>query len=62
MDIKGEYYFCKNKNLAITLSYITKENFYVFDDKYVKGEKIYSFRNTEKLSEAFDLIETLRNK
>lgn len=63
MDKEKEFYIIRNKNLAITISYLLNENFYTFDDTRVgmEGKKIYSFKNSNKLKNILNMIFDIKN-
>lgn len=61
MENKSKYYVVKNKNLAITISYLLNTPFYTYDDLYEKGKKIYSFEDTVKFREILTLVMNTRN-
>lgn len=60
MSKEGKYYVLKNKNLAITISYILGEDFYKFDDRFKQGKKVYSFKNTKEFKEVLTKINELK--
>lgn len=54
MDIK--FKTIKNKNLAITLAYMTGQDFFTYDNRYDDTKKVYSFENTPKFQQAYTLV------
>jgi len=58
-----DFYIINNKNLAITISTLLNEDFYVFDDKRKGHEdkKCYSFKNTNRFKEILTLVNSTRN-
>ena len=58
--MEKQYYPIRNKNLAITISWLLGEDFLTFDDKFNEGKKYYSFRNTEKFQEILTLVSEIR--
>lgn len=58
-----DFYIINNKNLAITISTLLGEDFYTFDDNREgrKGNKCYSFKNTDRFREILTLINNTRN-
>lgn len=59
MDNK-KYYVIKNKNLAITVSYLLNKSFFTFDDRFNLGKKVYSFEDTQQFRDILTLIKSLR--
>lgn len=58
-----EYYFIKdNKAMAMGLAYMLNENFFIFDDRFDKDKKVYSFKNTNKFKVALDLMVNFRKE
>lgn len=51
-----KYYWITDKYLADCIKYISHENYFTYDDRYNKGEKIYSFKNTFKVKKALEII------
>lgn len=49
------YYIVRDINFARVVKWFTGEDYLVFDDKFNRGEKIYSFKNTDKLKKALTL-------
>lgn len=62
MENNNDFKVIRSKNLAVTVSYISHEDFFTYDDKFDDSKKVYSFRNTEKFQKALDLVLKLRNK
>ena len=60
--MEKDFYIIKNKSLAIAVSYAIGEDFYTYDDRFNKGKKVYSFKNTEKFKKALDSIIDLRKE
>lgn len=58
-----DYYIINNKNLAITLSYLLKQDYYTYDDTRQgrEGKKLYSFKNTNEFKKVLTLINDIRN-
>lgn len=54
------YYIIKDKGLATAISYIINEDFYTYDDRYIKDKKVYSFKYTEKFKKALEILPELR--
>lgn len=59
---KDKYYIISNKALALAIAYTTGEKFYTYDDKFNEGKKIYSFINSDKFKEAYQIINDLKKK
>lgn len=59
---KQEYVLIRDQGLATTLSYLTNEKYFIFDDKFEKDKKVYSFVKTEKFKKALELIPSLRKQ
>lgn len=59
--MENDFKVIRSKNLAVTVSYISHEDFYTYEDKFEKGKKVYSFKNTDKFQKALDLVLKLRN-
>ena len=57
-----KYYAVKGINLANAISFITGQKPYVFDDKYNKDLKIFSFVRDENFDKALDELNKLREK
>lgn len=57
----SEYKVVSSKNLAITISYLTSEDFFTYNDKFEQGKKCYSFKNTDKFKKALELSLGIRN-
>jgi succinate dehydrogenase/fumarate reductase flavoprotein subunit len=55
-----EFYLINSKSLATVINYLTGERYYTYDDKLNEGQKIYSFKNTEKLKQALTKIKELK--
>lgn len=58
MDIK--FKTIKNKNLAITLAYMTGQDFFTYDNRYDNTKKVYCFENTENFQRAYTIIMNFR--
>lgn len=56
-----KYYVMKNKNMAITISFLLGRSFYTFDDRFNEGRKVYSFIDDDKFREILTLVSNLRN-
>ena len=52
-----KYFYVKDKNKAITISYLLKEDFMTFNDYKYKGRKIYSFVRSERLNRVLKTLE-----
>lgn len=59
-NINKPYYILNNKALALAISYIIDEDYYTYDNKYEKGKKVYSFKNTDKFQKALTIMTNLR--
>lgn len=61
--MQKDFYVINNKNLAICLSTLLKEDFFTFDDKRQghEGKKCYSFRNTDRFREILTLVNGIRS-
>ncbi|MDQ0149231.1 hypothetical protein ACFO6R_06435 [Eubacterium multiforme] len=57
-----KFYIIRNKALALAIAYTTGEEFYTYDDKFEAGNKVYSFKYTDRFKVAFDEICNLRDK
>ena len=60
--MKNKYYIMKNKNMAITISFLLNKPFYTFDDRFEKGKKVYSFEDNEKFREILTLVSKIRTE
>lgn len=60
--VESKYYVMKNKNFAITVSYLLNRPFYTFDDRFEEGKKVYSFLDDEKFREILTLTSNTRSK
>ena len=58
----NKYYAVKGINLANAISFVTGQKPYVFDDKYNKDMKIFSFVRNENFDMALDELNKLRTK
>lgn len=56
-----KYYIMKNKNMAITISFLLGRSFYTFDDRFNEGKKVYSFIDDDKFREILTLVSNVRN-
>lgn len=54
MNIK--YKTIKNKNLAITLAYMTGQEFLTYNNRYDNTKKVYSFENTNRFQDAYTIV------
>ncbi|SCI99473.1 Uncharacterised protein [uncultured Clostridium sp.] len=56
-----KYYIVKNRDLAICLKMLTQQEPYIYPNKFIEGEHVWSFRNDESFKEAkalaYELIE-----
>lgn len=59
MDSK--YYSVKSLDLARAVKFITQQDYMIFDNDKIEGQKVYSFLNTEKLQKAISAVLELRN-
>lgn len=59
---KAKFHVIKSKKLAISISYIIDQDYYELDDKYNEGWKYYSFKETDKLLNALEDINSLKDK
>lgn len=57
-----KYYIVRDINFARVLKWICGQNYMVFDSKFNKDEKVYSFENTEKFQEALAIAKEIKNK
>ena len=60
--MSDKVYIIESKALAIAISFIIDEDFYTYDDRYVKDKKIYSFLKTEKFKKALKTILDLKDE
>lgn len=60
--MENKYWITKNKNLAVTLSYILGRKLFILDDKFDPAQKCYSFVNDEKFQLVIAGIYDLRVK
>jgi len=60
--MENKYWITKNKNLAVTLSYILGRKLFVLDDKFDPTQKCYSFINDEKFQSVIAGVYDLRVK
>ena len=54
MNIK--YKTIKNKNLAITLAYMTGQEFLTYNNRYDNTKRVYSFENTNRFQDAYTIV------
>ncbi|MBP1889786.1 hypothetical protein J2Z53_001369 [Clostridium moniliforme] len=59
---KKKYYVLKNKNMAITISFLLNKPFYTFDDRFNEGKKVYSFEDDDKFREILTLVSKIRTE
>lgn len=55
-----EYYIISKKSLAITIAFLSCENFEEIPDRFNEGKSCYKFKNTEKFKEILTLINKIR--
>lgn len=55
----SKYYVIHDKNFAMTIKWLTKENYMVFDNE---DGKAYSFIYSERLKLALKLAQEMKNK
>ncbi|WP_224033929.1 hypothetical protein [Clostridium gelidum] len=51
----------ESKNLAITVSYLLQEPFYIFDNKFDSTKKVYSFKDNDKFRKILTLVRNVKN-
>lgn len=56
----NKYYTVKNEHLAKAIAFVTGQRYMVFNDLKNKGEYIYSFENTDKLKDAKQKLNELK--
>lgn len=56
-----KYYIVRSKRLAITIEFLSGLTYYIHDNVYVEGKKIYTFENTDKLQKVLSYIDSGRN-
>lgn len=59
MNNNKKYYIVTNKDIAITLETLLGRRPYIYPNKFVEGESVYSFLNDEKFQRIFDLVMNL---
>ena len=59
---ESKYYVMTNKFMADAISYILGESYYIFNDRFNKGKKVYSFKDDTKFREVLTLVSNARNK
>lgn len=57
-----KYYIVKNESMAICLRMLTQSDPYIYDNKFKKGEYVYSFVNDEAFKEALEIAQKLIDK
>lgn len=55
-----KYYYIRNLHLAQSISYITGQRFYTYDDRFHQGQKCYRFIKTDKFIEVLNLIQEMK--
>lgn len=60
--MNNKYYIVKSIDMARALRWLTKENYFIFDDATNPNYKVYSFLNTPKLQEALKDLNILHDK
>jgi hypothetical protein len=58
----NEKYYIKNKALAFAISYFCNQDFFVYDDKFDSGKKVYCFIRTDKFEKAMELLPEIRKQ
>lgn len=56
----NKYYTVKNELLAKGIAFVTGQRYMIFNDLKNKGEYIYSFENTDKLRDAKQKLNELK--
>lgn len=59
---KQKYYVLDNKYMADVISYLLGRRYYIFNDRYHKDKKNYSFVDDYKFREVLKLIYDTRRK
>ena len=59
---KQRYYRIDNKYMADALSYLLGRRYMIFDDRYHKDKKAYSFEDDYKFREVLKLVYDTRRK
>lgn len=54
-----KYYIIKDKQVAITMETLLGRRPYAYENKFIKGEYVYSFVNDEKFQKIFALVNKL---
>ena len=54
-----KYYIIKDKQVAITMETLLGRRPYAYENKFVKGEYVYSFENDTKFQKVFALVNKL---
>lgn len=62
MRKERKYYIIKNRNMMITLSHITGQKPFEYEDNNDKTKKVWSFINDENFKEAMTVVNELMNK
>lgn len=57
-----KYYVLDNKYMADAISYLLGRRYYIFNDKYNKDKKIYSFKDDMRFREVLTLVYDTRQK
>ena len=61
MKLNGKWYTTKNKNRAITISYLLNEDFMKFTDKRDSETILYGFKTSDKLEDILNIVNKYRN-
>lgn len=60
--MNNKYYTTTYKNLADTIVFLTGCSYMVFDDKRNINNKIYSFRNNDKVLKAVEIANEIKEQ
>lgn len=53
---ESNYYVVKSLDLAKAILFVTGEIYYIYDDREDRTKKIYSFKKSDRLLKAIELI------
>ena len=59
MNKKSKYFVVGNEKLAILMSALLNQKYYVYDDERIQGKKIYTFIKTEDTITAYAKAKTI---
>lgn len=60
MKNKDEYVAVHSKRMAVTIEFLSGLTYYIHDNTYEEGKKIYTFKNTNELQKVLAYIDNGR--